>query len=582
MVWVSSFQYQAMSHLSVTGSFFSGEESLEFCNHQWQMFKAWGVKVQWTSWLVDPRTHNLHWKKIKLKHVETHLDKSAERERFHPNLCEAFPQVPSFEVKSIHSDRYIAASMIHSDFGELGAGCRWSRYCEWVFPEVGPWFWDHWKGGRWSKERPFSKDFNWCAQNLGQVPSVCLLALPFGLHHHVPLLSRPWCCPKGVSLHLRYPTILRGRIGFRKGNTQLQQNTQKCSVALPPLRSKSACFLYIAEWDAWPCCGAHLGSVLRPHVPHQFQFLGMRSRCLRLPSSIPFNIQGRMRQKSIDSIVMIHDDPFILQHCAIHFRATLRARFRETWVALRTAVILRCYGAGSQLAGAPLTHHPLKCSLPESTRWSPAARCKTLRISFATFPLKSRGLVLRGSEQCRQGAFAAGWKSKSRHSTWLILTPHWLTKAWEIREGNLLRSLEHVLEDARCFAMPCLLSTRVKLGSEQYPFGKMLVGDSCGNLFHPFFIHFSSFFHQTYVGLSYLLMAYPNLWSWDALHIASPHVPAWSAMGPESPSTVTEVASVEVRRFVCSAQNGLQCILDSESLTLFSARTSQIRLEKFR
>ena len=38
-----------------------------------------------------------------------------------------------------------------------------------------------------------------------------------------------------------------------------------------------------------------------------------------------------MRQKSIDSIVMIHDDPFILQHCAIHSRAvTLRARFRET------------------------------------------------------------------------------------------------------------------------------------------------------------------------------------------------------------------------------------------------------------
>ncbi|CAL1138913.1 unnamed protein product [Cladocopium goreaui] len=34
-----------------------------------------------------------------------------------------------------------------------------------------------------------------------------------------------------------------------------------------------------------------------------------------------------------------------------------------------------------------------------------------------------------------------------------------------------------------------------------------------------------------------------------------------AAMGPESPSTVTEVASVEVRRFVCSAQNGLQCMI---------------------
>lgn len=221
-----------------------------------KMFKAWGVKVQWRrhgmpSWLVDPRTYNLHWKKIKLKQVEPHLDHldmSAERERFHPNLCEAFPQVPSFEVKSIHSDRYIAASMIHSDFGELGAGCRWSRHCEWVFPEVGPWFWDHWKGGRWSKERPFSKDFNWCAQNLGQVPPVCLLALPFGLHHHVPLLSRPWCCPKGVSLHLRYPTTLRGRIGFRKGNTQLQQNTQNGFVLRYRPMAEQERLLFVHSW----------------------------------------------------------------------------------------------------------------------------------------------------------------------------------------------------------------------------------------------------------------------------------------------------------------------------------------------
>ena len=146
---------------------------------------------------------------------------------------------------SFYYIKYIE-SMIQSDFGELLAGCRWSRHCERVFPQVGPRFWDHRKRRRWSKKRPFSKDLNWCTQSLGQVPPVCLFALPFGLHHPVPLLSRPWFCSKGVSLYLRYPTILRGRISFRKGNTQLQQNTelQCCATAL----AEQERLLFVHSW----------------------------------------------------------------------------------------------------------------------------------------------------------------------------------------------------------------------------------------------------------------------------------------------------------------------------------------------
>ena len=82
------------------------------------------------------------------------------------------------------------------------AACVW--HCQRIFLEVGPRQWQDRQRGGWQEERPPSQAVHWCSQGLGQIPAICMAAIPSWLHYLLSLDSGPRSSQEGLSIHLRY------------------------------------------------------------------------------------------------------------------------------------------------------------------------------------------------------------------------------------------------------------------------------------------------------------------------------------------------------------------------------------------